>query len=96
MALQTEPYLSACGSEVTAKICHWPDSSFFDVAHILVHHHFMRLLGGRSWTNSIGEGQNVAVKSANGGTRANYNIDTLFGTLTVKSIMKNQFIMERF
>ena len=63
---------------------------------MLVHHNFMHLLGGRTWTNSIGEGQNAALKSANGGTRANYNTDTLFETLTAKAILKNQFINERF
>ena len=46
--------------------------------------------------SSIGEGQNAALKSANGGSWANYNINTPFGTLTVKSVMKKQFIMERF
>ena len=63
---------------------------------MLVHHNFMSLLGGRTWTNSIGEGQNAAVKSANGGARANYNIDTLFEIVTTKAVMKNLTIQERF
>ena len=38
----------------------------------------MHLMGGRSWTNSIGEGQNWVHKRGSAGAKANYNIDTFF------------------
>ena len=70
-ALRCDPFVSACGESVTKKTKEWPGGSIFTVSHMLVHYHFMTVLVGRTWTNSIGEGHNPAHKMARGGSQAN-------------------------
>ena len=95
-ALRCDPFLSACGESVTQQLKEWSDSSFFTVSHMLVHFHFMKVLGGRIWTNSIGEGQNSAHKMARGGTRGNHSTDVLFEKTDKRYALRAFFVNQRF
>ena len=78
LALNCDPFVSCCGPSAVAEMREWSNNSFFPISHMLIHYHFMHLMGGRTWTNSIGEGQNWVHKRGSAGAKANYNIDTFF------------------